>query len=112
MVAFEETPPRLHQDHENALWLAERLAELPGIRLNPNAIVTNIVIFDISQTGRSSAALSAEFKSRGLLINGVNDSSMRLVTHFDVSRRDCERALKIIQETVSRTTVSSAQMNA
>jgi threonine aldolase len=112
MVALEETPPRLHQDHENALWLAERLAELPGIRLNPNSIATNIVIFDISQTGRTSAALSAEFKTRGLLINGVNDSSMRLVTHFDVSRRDCERALKIIQETVSRDTVSSAPMNA
>ncbi len=109
LVALKETPNRLHSDHENARWLAERLPELPGIRLNPDRIATNIVIFDVSGTGRTSALLSAEFKSRGLLINGINASTMRLVTHFDVSRQDCESALGIMHEIVTQHSISVGQ---
>lgn len=101
LIALEKMPARLHEDHANAKWLAERLAELPGISVDPASVETNIVIFDVSRTGRASAEISAEFKTRGVLINGINPRQMRLVTHYDVARRQCEQALEVIRDTVS-----------
>src|SRR6201996_4625802 len=47
LIALEESPARLREDHENAQYLAARLSEVSGIRINPGRVVTNIVIFDI-----------------------------------------------------------------
>jgi threonine aldolase len=100
LLALEESPRRLHEDHANARWMAERLAELPGVSLDPGAVRTNIVIFDVSGTGKTGPQLSAEFRERGVLINAVNAARMRVVTHFDVSRAECERALEAVRETL------------
>jgi threonine aldolase len=54
LVALEKSPQRLHIDHENARVLAERLAEIPGIKLDPKEVVTNIIVFDVSGTGKTS----------------------------------------------------------
>lgn len=101
LIALEETPQQLPEDHANARFVAERLAETKGVSIDPASVKTNIVIFDISGTGKISSQLSALFKSRGLLINGINDTHMRIVTHFDAPRKDCEAALGIIAETLA-----------
>src|SRR3989442_11262867 len=54
LVALEETPKRLHVDHENARFLAEGLAEMPGIKIEPAKVVTNILFLDVSGTGHTS----------------------------------------------------------
>ena len=77
--------------------LAESLARLPGIRLDPAKVRTNIVIFDVSGTGLASGEISARLKARGVLINGISATAMRLVTHMDAGRADCERALGVIE---------------
>ncbi len=97
LIALEEMPARLAEDHANARWLAARLAEMPGIRVT-HRVETNIVIFDISGAGLTTAELSARLKSRGVLMNGINPTLMRLLTHFDVSREDCERAAAVMAE--------------
>ena len=51
LIAMEEMPARLHEDHENASWIAERLAKIPGISLDPEKVGTNIVVFDVAGTG-------------------------------------------------------------
>jgi threonine aldolase len=94
LIALEETPKRLPEDHRNARFLAEGLARIPGIQAWPEKIATNIVIFDVSGTGCSSAQISARLKSRGVLINGVTDRIMRAVTHYDVDRAACAQALE------------------
>ncbi len=104
LIALEKHPALLAGDHANARFLAEGLAAIPGIRVKLETVQTNIVIFDVTGTGLTPAAISAKLKSRGLLINAVNTRLMRLVTHHDVNRRQCEQALEVIRETVTSDT--------
>jgi threonine aldolase len=102
LIALERMPARLFEDHANARRMAAGLARIPGILVDPEGVQTNIVIFDVEGTGRTSAQISAKLKERGVLINGINSRCMRLVTHMDVSAADCECALGILEETVAR----------
>lgn len=97
-IALEEMPARLADDHANAAYLAQGLAAIPGIAIDPSTVETNIVIFDVAATGLSPREFSARLKERGVWINGVGASGLRAVTHFDVSRADCERALGAVRE--------------
>ena len=108
LVALEESPERLHQDHQNARYLATRIADIPGVQLDPTQVRTNIVIFDISGLGLSTAEFSRELKARSVLANGIDRTHMRIVTHMDVDRSDCERALQALAETASQTTLHGA----
>ena len=100
LVALEETPKRLHVDHENARFLAEGLAEMPGIKIEPRKVVTNILFLDVSGTGLTSFELSKRLASQGVLANGVTAATMRMVTHYDVDREGCERALQVMRGVV------------
>ena len=93
LIALEESPRRLHEDHANARLLAEGLAELPGVKIDPERVVTNIVIFDVAETGMAADAICARLKEQGVLASGFG-SSIRMVTHYDVSRADIEKALR------------------
>ncbi|MGH9581297.1 MAG: GntG family PLP-dependent aldolase, partial [Terriglobales bacterium] len=81
LVALEKSPPRLHIDHENAKALAEALAKIPGIRLDPAEVVTNIIVFDVSGTGMTAEEISTKLKANRVIANGVGPYSMRMVTH-------------------------------
>jgi threonine aldolase len=93
LIALEESPKRLHEDHENARRLADGLAELPGVKIDPEKVVTNIVIFDVAETGKSADGICAELGKRGVLAAGFG-TSIRMVTHYDVSRENIETALR------------------
>jgi threonine aldolase len=96
LIALEETPKLLADDHCNAKFVAEGLSRIPGIAVDPAKVMTNIVIFDVSGTGLASAEISARLKQRGVLINGINERQMRAVTHYDVDRAACEQALDAV----------------
>jgi threonine aldolase len=100
LIALEESPQRLKADHENAKLLARGLAKIAGIKLDPERVRTNIVIFDISGLGIRTRDFSAELKQRGVLANGINETHMRMVTHMDVTREDCEAALAAVNDAV------------
>lgn len=100
LLALEQTPQRLPDDHLNARYIAESLHSMPGITVDLASVQTNIVIFDVSATGRSSAELSARFRDHGVLMNGISPTVMRAVTHYDVSRKDCERAMAVVAESL------------
>ena len=102
LIALEESPKILIEDHANAKWLAEAMAALPGVRIDPEQVQTNIVIFDISGSGFTTAQFSAELRSRGVLANGINAREMRMVTHYDVKRDDIERTVRIAREIMAR----------
>ncbi len=95
-VALDETPPRLHIDHENAKYLAEGLAQIPGLNINPSKVATNILFVDVTETGLTSYELSQRLAHHGILANGVTPRSIRMVTHYDVDRAGCARALEIM----------------
>jgi threonine aldolase len=102
LIALEESPARLHIDQENARLLAQRLSLVSGIRIDPALVQTNIVIFDVSATGLTPQDFSNLLKSRGVLANGVGANSIRMVTHRDVTRAQCERALDVVNEVATR----------
>ncbi len=102
LIAIEESPKVLREDHANAKRLAEGLAEMRGVTIDPERAQTNIVIFDIAGTGMSTTQFAAELKSRGVLANGINAREMRMVTHYDLSREAIERTLKIAKEILER----------
>lgn len=97
LIALEEMPARLPEDHANARFLAHEFAGIPGIALDPSMAQTNIVIFDVSATGLTGPEFSARLKAGGVLLNSLNDREMRALTHYDVTRADCERALEVIR---------------
>jgi threonine aldolase len=104
LIALEEHPTLLRRDHENARWLAGELAKIPGIAIDPKRVETNILIFDVSGTGLSTNEFSTRLKSHGVLFNGINAREMRIVTHYDVNRAGCERALDAIQQVAAGAT--------
>jgi len=100
-VALEDSPKRLHFDHDNARFLAEGLAEIPRIQIDPAKVVTNILFLDVSETSLTSFEISKRLAAKGVLANGVTPTTMRMVTHYDVDRAGCERALMVLREVLS-----------
>jgi threonine aldolase len=100
LVALEEGPKRLHIDHDNAKNLAEGLAKIPRIRIHPEKVQTNIVIYDVGETGLTSKQFLEKLAQRKVLGGPVDARRVRMVTHLDVDRNDVEQAVKIIGEVV------------
>ncbi len=100
LIALEEGPKNLHIDHENARRLAHGLASIDGIKLDPAAVVTNIVIFDISNTGRQPDQLCAELKENGILAIGW-DTVIRMVTHCDVTAKDIDATITWVRDVLA-----------
>ena len=101
LIALEEGPKRLHLDHENARFLAEGLASLPRIRIKPAKVQTNIVLFDVSETGWTSGEFLRRLSERKVLGGPVDARRVRMVTHLDIDRSDIEQALRMVGEVVS-----------
>jgi threonine aldolase len=97
LIALEKMPVRLKEDHDNAGFLAEGLAQIPGIKIDPKKVVTNILVFDVTGTGMDTAEFSRQLGGKNVLAAGINPQQMRMVTHMDVSRADCEQALETIR---------------
>jgi threonine aldolase len=102
LVALEEGPKRLHIDHENAQVLAQGLAPMRGIVIQPEKVQTNIVLYDVGETGLSSTQFLKKLAERNVLGGPVDARRVRMVTHLDVDRADIERALRIIGEVVGK----------
>ncbi len=94
LVALEEMPARLGEDHANARLLAQAAAQHTA-EIDLTTVQTNIVIFNLRGRG-DAAAFCAALKERGVLASGIGPRVVRLVTHYDVSREDCERAAEVV----------------
>ena len=108
LVALEEGPRRLHIDHANAKFLAEGLAQIPGIKIDVSKVATNILFFDVSATGMTAYDVSKMLAARGVWANASNPRSIRMVTHLDVDRAGCERALQVLTEVAAPRRVAAS----
>ncbi|MBM2802282.1 MAG: L-threonine aldolase [Deltaproteobacteria bacterium] len=102
LVALEEGPKRLHVDHENAKILAQGLANIPRLVIQPQKIQTNIVIYDVGETGMASSEFLQRLSERKVLGGAVDSRRVRMVTHVDVDWSDIEQALRVIGEVVGK----------
>ena len=97
LVALEQGPQRLHEDHDNARLLAEKLSRIGGISLDPSKVQTNIIIFSVKPSGMTSAEFLAKIASAGVLAVPVDAHRIRMVTHLDVGRGDIEKAAAAVE---------------
>jgi threonine aldolase len=92
IVALQENITRLAEDHENARRLGERIAALPGLEIDLATLETNIVVFRVRLPGFPASKLVERWKGEGVLALPLDDTQVRAVTHYDVSREQVERA--------------------
>jgi threonine aldolase len=107
-IALEESPKRLNIDHQNAQRLAEGIAQIPSLRINPKSVKTNIVIFDCKETGMDGVQLCDALKPHGVWALDTAPYSVRFVTHCDVDAQGIERALEVLRAVVTKSQGTAA----
>ncbi len=93
---------RLAEDHALARRLADGLAEVPGIELDPARVETNIVIFGVDRRGGADRFLTDLLSEHGVRGSGVGPSRARFVTHLDLDGNDIETAIAAVHATMTR----------
>lgn len=88
LVALKKMPQRLHEDHENAIFLGQELSKIPGINVYSEDIHINMVFFEIDKNIYNTSKLVDDFFNRGIKINPEEDGLMRFVTNYWVTRDD------------------------
>ncbi|MBS3905421.1 MAG: low-specificity L-threonine aldolase [Syntrophaceae bacterium] len=101
LYALDHHIERLKEDHQNAKRLAVGLKELKGVSLDPKHVETNIVIFDVTETGKPGFQIAEAMKRHGILIHAFGKTQIRLVTHLDISSEDIEMALNVFAKVFS-----------
>jgi threonine aldolase len=97
IYALENNIPKLANDHARAKRLAAALAEIPYIRINPDEIETNILVFSIDTSVMSAFDFSAGLKEEGILCGAFSKSMMRMVTHLDISDENLDQAIGVLR---------------
>ena len=90
LIALEQGPARLHEDHANAQLLAQAVATCRSVAIDLGTVQTNIVRFDL--LGLDAGRVVTDLKAQGVLCSSLGRQAIRLVTHADVSRAQCETA--------------------
>lgn len=93
IVAITEMIERLADDHANAQMLAQGLAKLDGIVIDPDLVETDIVIFELCREDMTPAQLSSGLKEQNVLLHPIGGRHLRAVTNLHVSSADIERTL-------------------
>ncbi|MBA5875153.1 MAG: aminotransferase class I/II-fold pyridoxal phosphate-dependent enzyme [Nitrospira sp. CR1.2] len=104
LYALEHHVHRLADDHAHAKRLADRLAQIPAVSINPAAVETNILFFDLRSPRLSAPAFVATLRQEGVLLNAVSAHTCRAVTHLDVSAKAIEQAA----DAITRVLISSS----
>ena len=93
IVALNEMVDRLADDHANARKLAEGLANMEGVDIDPNSIKTNIVYFEITRENLTAFELESRLHEKGIKILAFGPRRLRAVTHYHISSEDIDIAL-------------------
>ncbi|HPW18768.1 MAG TPA: GntG family PLP-dependent aldolase [Candidatus Aminicenantes bacterium] len=97
LIALTEMVDRLEEDHIRAKALARGIAGLPGVRLDPGTVETDIVIFGFEHPALTVPALLEKMREKGVLALAIY-GGVRMVTHKDVGDADVERAIRAFRE--------------
>jgi threonine aldolase len=99
---------RLADDHANARRLAQGLAEIPGIRIAPEAVQTNILFFDtLGEDGQpQNEAFTRAAAAQGVLFSGGDLGGIRAVTHNGISAADIDHTLQVAHSAAQHATLA------
>jgi threonine aldolase len=98
LVALEEMVDRLTEDHRHARQLADGLAALDGIELDPTRIQTNIVYFKVTQPGWDAARLSQALATTEIRINPTGPNQLRAVTHYQIDAEQVDWTVATVKK--------------
>jgi len=101
VYALEHHIARLAEDHANAHDLATLLQDIPGVVVDVKAVETNIVMFQVPRSSKTTDVLLADCREAGVLLNAMGDLSFRVVTHLDVNHEDMVAAGRIFRRVFS-----------
>jgi threonine aldolase len=102
VYALEHNVERLAIDHHNARWLADALAEIPGVEIEPESVETNIVAWAVPEGPFSAADAQKALRDKGVLVSGLGARRLRCVTHLDVTSEEVKRAVPIIRSVLEQ----------
>jgi threonine aldolase len=97
VYALQNNVQRLAEDHANAKAMVQALGNIPGVKVDPTQVQTNIVFFDISATGWDAFDLNARLLRDGIRIGAFNATTMRALTHLDVTRDQVMEAVRAVE---------------
>ncbi|MFB7142739.1 low-specificity L-threonine aldolase [Gottfriedia sp. NPDC056225] len=98
IIALEKMTKRLHEDHENALYLAERLSEIPTIKVDLSQININLVFFQMTNMKHSPEEIEQIFKENGIIIFAPEeDGMMRFATHYWITKNDIDKIIDVMK---------------
>jgi threonine aldolase len=101
IVALEQMIDRLKDDHDNARILAEGIAEIPGLSLDPQNVQTNIVFFDYQGQGMTAEQFVQTLEKAGVWMLTLGPGRVRAVTHYGIERADVQEALRIMRRAMT-----------
>lgn len=96
--ALETMVERLAQDHDNARRLADGIARIEGLSIEPERVQTNIVYFDVVGETMSAERLAAKLGDKGVKILQLGPSRLRAVTHYGIGAEDIDLTLAAIEQ--------------
>lgn len=99
LIALEDGPAQLPESHADAQFLAAAIRETDGVELAAD-VATNILFFRVTREGVTAASVAEGLKQRGVLVIAMGDR-IRVLTHRDVNRADCQRAVVALKECLS-----------
>jgi threonine aldolase len=92
LYALDHHVERLAEDHANARLFATLIAELPGVGIDPGEVETNLIFFDVDQSGLSAYDVRERLLEHGVRIGAEDDKRMRAITHLDVDEAGVREA--------------------
>lgn len=92
IIALTKMVDRLQEDHDNAKLLAQKLQQL-GYGVDPEEVETNMVVVNVTPTGKDVHTMEMELRSRGVLANANSPKTLRLVTHYGITKDDVMMAV-------------------
>ncbi len=101
IYALDHHTDRLSLDHANAKRLAQGLSQIEGVKIDPDSVETNIVVFDVSETGIDPSHIVNPLSERGILMIPFGKTLLRAVTHLNVTSEDIETAIEITADVFS-----------
>jgi len=100
IVAIENMVERLEEDHKNARILGEGLANIGGIKVDLETVQTNMVCFDINESGMDTYQFLPKLAEYNILGSPRPPTKIRLVTHYGINEEDIYATIKAIKEIV------------
>lgn len=100
IIALEQMMERLKEDHKNARILGEGLANISGIKVDLETVQTNMVYFDLQESGIDTYQFLPKLAKYNILGLPRPPTKVRLVTHYGISEEDIYATIKAIKEIV------------